>query len=116
MQQALHQITYFKVKKHLQALIIVHKLTKLSTKHCNSKNFCTFKNVLRSPVFCFTNLPRGYFYVNLPRGYFYVARSFLYYLKILVLPVLLVNLNKMCCNKFFHIKIFVSFVKLLTSV
>ena len=107
MQQPLHQITYFKVKKHLQTLIIVHKLTKLSTKHCNSKNFCTFKNVLRSPVFCFTNLPRGYFYV---------ARSFLYYLKILVLPVLLVNLNKMCCNKFFHIKIFVSFVKLLTSV
>ena len=64
MKQPLHQITYFKVKKHLQTLIIVQKLTKLSTKHCNSKNFCTFKN-----VFSFTNLPRGYFYV---------ARSFLY--------------------------------------
>ena len=42
--------------------------------------------------FCFTNLSKSYFFI---------AGSFLYWLKILILPAILLKWNKTCCIEYF---------------
>ena len=47
------------------------------------------------------------------RQFLYIVQGFLYQLKILILPVLLLKWNKTCCIEFCLVKVFVSLVKLL---
>ena len=80
------------------------KLTKLSTKNCKFKKFCTVWNVLENVLFFFTNL--------FPGNFLYSLRPFII-TKDLSSVCTPAKMKENLLHWFYLVKIFASFVKLL---
>ena len=94
----------FNVKEHWETLII------LKNELNHQLNFVILKKIAYYEIFC----KMFFFFTNLSQGNFLYCQRFFILIKNSVMPVLLLKWNKTCFIEFSLVKIFISFVKLLS--